>query len=291
MNVLVTGGTGLIGTPFVRRAINRGHNLFVARHKSHLSMGKSVPLDLLSTQSIESSFKIASPDIVVHLAAITDLEKCESDKEEAKLVNAESCQTIAKLARNHNSFLIYLSTDYVFDGHRGSYAEEDEPNPINWYGRTKFRGEQLIAKYSRDYCIARTSTPFGAHKTKKTFPLFVVERLRKKLNVQVAIDQFTSPTSTENLANMLMEVLEKRLHGIYHLAGRTRASRLQVAEQLARHFDLDESLIEPKRLSEFKWRAKRPKDSSLNTSKAFTHLENKPYTLVDAINSIESDFS
>ncbi len=284
--ILVTGGTGLVGTPFVAKALKKGFDVFVGCHIAQPRLGKTLTLDLEDSESIKTAFAKVKPDAVVHLAAFTDVDGCERQKDRALKLNSEVTGVIAELARRHGSFLLYVSTDYVFDGEKGGYTEDDHPNPINWYGVSKLRGEEMVKGNAGSWTIARTSTPFGLHETRKSFPVLVAENLRKREEVYALTDQYTSPTYTENLADVLVEVLQKRIRGTIHLSGSTRASRLQVATTIALRLGLDVQLIRPTKMNMFSWAAKRPKDSSLDVSKASTTLENRPMTMEDGISRL-----
>ncbi len=227
------------------------------------------------------------PDVIIHTAALTDVDRCEVDKDLAYKINVEGTKIIAEMARKFNSFLIYISTDYVFDGNKGLYKEDDETNPVNYYGYTKLLGE----KYCQDFCIARTCVIYGAKPAsgKVNFALWLINKLEKGESVRIVTDQYITPTLNTNLAKMSLEIAERRLKGIFHLAGATRVSRFEFAKEIARVFGLDESLIIPSRMNEINWIAKRPKDSSLDTSKATKYLNEKPYELKKALKVLKEE--
>jgi len=191
------------------------------------------------------------------------------------------------MARKLNSFLIYISSDYVFNGSKGMYKEDDKTNPVNYYGYTKLLGE----KYCQDFCIARTCVIYGAKPAsgKVNFALWLINKLEKGENVRIITDQYITPTLNTNLAKMLLEIAERKITGIFHLAGATRVSRFEFAKEIARVFGLDESLIIPSRMDEINWIAKRPRDSSLDASKAAKYLNEKPYDLRKALKVLKGE--
>ena len=191
-------------------------------------------------------------------------------------VNAKSTQIIAQQCSILNTFLVYVSTDYVFNGNSGMYYESSTPNPLSIYGKSKLEGEKMIQTFSSDWCIARTSTPFGLHPTKKSFPIWVIENLKKQKQIDVLSDQFTSPTYVPNLSKMLIEISERHLDGIFHVAGATKISRYEMARMVSDKLNLDEKLLRDVSINELKLEAPRPKDSSLNISKADIILNEKP---------------
>ncbi|MCK4313974.1 SDR family oxidoreductase, partial [Candidatus Bathyarchaeota archaeon] len=185
----------------------------------------------------------------------------------------------------HKAFLVYISTDYVFKGERGMYKETDKPAPINHYGVTKLKGEEHVKNLLDNYCIARASVIYGSIPAtgKINFALWLLNKLKKKEKVEIVTDQWNSPTLNTNLANMILEALERKLTGTFHMTGATRLSRYEFAELLAETFNLDKNLITPVSCEQIKWVAKRPKDSSLDVSKAYLKLKNKPLKIHEAL--------
>ena len=175
---------------------------------------------------------------------------------------------------------------------KGNYKETDTPDPINYYGLTKLKAEELV-KTQPEYFIARPSVIYGSTPAagKVNFALWLIETLRKGERVKILTDQYNTPTLNTNLAEMTLEVAQRRLTGIYHLCGATRVSRFEFAQQIAQTFDLDKSLIDPALSSQFTWPAKRPMDSSLDTSKAQTTLKNKPYVMQEALKQLKLELS
>ncbi len=223
------------------------------------------------------------PDVIIHLAAMTNVDLCEVEKELALKINAEATRVIATNAAKHNSFLIYVSTDYVFDGKTGMKKEDDHPNPISFYGRSKHEGEKAVINSKAKWSIIRTSTPFGIHPTKKSFPQWVLGNLQKGQEINIVSDQFTSPTYVPNLSKMLLEVALEQITGIIHLAGATRISRYDMAIKFAEKMNLEKKLINPTTVDKMNWRAKRPMDSSLDISKASSILKEKPLGIEESL--------
>jgi len=167
--------------------------------------------------------------------------------------------------------------------------ESDTPNPLGFYGKSKLAGELTLNNLSSSYAIARTSTPFGLHKTKKSFPLWVKENLESKKDIPVLKDQFTSPTHVPNLSKMLIEISTKQIVGTIHTAGATRISRYNLAELVAEKLNLDKKLLHPASMSEMNWKAQRPKDSSLDVSWAAEILDEKPQTIHQSLDILFSE--
>jgi dTDP-4-dehydrorhamnose reductase len=254
--------------------------------------GNFVKFDVSNKELVNEAFKRVKPDVVVHAATLTDVDKCELNKELAWKINVEGTKNIAEAAKSTGSFLIYISTDYVFNGEKGRYKESDKPDPINYYGLTKLNAEELV-KTQAEYFIARPSVIYGSTPAagKVNFALWLIDTLGKGEHVKIVTDQWNTPTLNTNLAEMTLEAVERRLTGTFHLCGATRVSRYQFAELIAETFALDKSLIDPALSSQFKWPAKRPIDSSLDTSKAQQVLRNKPLEIDEALKRLKVELS
>ncbi len=233
------------------------------------------------------------PDAIVHAAALTDVDRCERERDLANAVNYRATKTVAKCANDLGAFLIYVSTDYVFDGKKGMYREDDTPKPINFYGYTKFKGEQAVRELLSDYLIVRGSVIYGSTPSsgKVNFALWILNALKGGKLVGVTVDQFVSPTLNTNLADMIMECLERRLTGTIHLAGATRLSRFDFASELCREWSLNPSLINPVEMNKMNWYAPRPRDSSLDVTKAASILKNAPATITQSLNILKEELN
>ncbi len=247
-------------------------------------------MDISDRQQVKEAFKNIKPDVVVHAATLTDVDKCETHRELAWKVNVEGTKNIVEAAQNVGSFLIYISTDYVFSGEKGNYKENDQPKPINYYGLTKLKAEETV-QTQPEYFIARPSVIYGSTPAagKVNFALWLIETLRKGERVKIVTDQWNTPTLNTNLAEMTLEVVERRLTGIYHLCGATRVSRFEFATQIAQTYNLNTDLIDKALSSQFTWLAKRPTDSSLDTSKAQSTLHCKPLTMEKALERLKNE--
>ena len=198
-----------------------------------------------------------------------------------------------RLSKEYKAFLVYISTDYVFKGDRGMYRERDEPNPVNYYGLTKLEGEKAVSRILSEFCIARPSVIYGSKPAsgKTNFALWVLEKLKNREPIKVVVDQWNSPTLNSNLAEMILEAVDRRLIGIYHLAGASRISRYMFAKTLAETFNLDHSLINPTTMNELRWIANRPRDSSLDVGKAMQLLHTKPLEVREAIKKLRRELT
>jgi len=271
MKVLVTGGSGLVGNKLVKELLTRGHDviaIYNSRKPSDPYNIKWIQLDITLRYKLEDLIYKERPNVIVHAAALTDVDVCEVEKGKAWQVNVEATRSIAKATKTINAFLIYISTDYVFDGEKGKYKEEDIPSPINHYGITKLIGEEIVKSSEILYSIVRISAPFGMGGNKKGFALYAAEKLMKGEEIKALIDQYVSPTYNVFLARCIASVVEKKIPGVLHIAGE-RMNRYEFAIKIAEYLGVSKSLVKPAKMAEMQnWIAKRPRDSSLDTSKA-----------------------
>ena len=283
LKFLVTGSAGLVGQQVVKY-LSKSNQVFSCYNESKPEYGDSVKMDLKNYELVSSVLTEIKPDVVIHLGAMTGVDICEKEKTAASEINTKATEIIAKECSKLNSFLVYVSTDYVFDGNFGMYKEGDVANPLGFYGKSKLEGEKAVQNFSTNWCIARTSTPFGLHPTKKSFPMWVIENLQKQKQIDVLIDQFTSPTYIPNLSRMLIEISERRITGIIHAAGASKISRYQMASMVSDKLNLDGTLLKQISMNKMKWVAQRPKDSSLDVSRASSILNEKPQKIDQSLN-------
>ncbi len=229
-------------------------------------------IDITRRERILESIVTVAPNVVVHTAAETNVDRCETQRDVARRINVEGTANIAQACVRVRAKLIFVSTDYVFDGDKGNYAETDEPNPINFYGLTKLEAERIAASISSDFLMLRTSVLYGWHPTKLNFATWILKGLRERQTMKVVNDHINSPTFAGNLADAIHRAIELRSQGTLHIAGSQRISRFDFARRIAIQFDLDESLLLPVKMKDLDWIARRPRDSSLNIGKAEREL-------------------
>ncbi|MEM4019372.1 MAG: dTDP-4-dehydrorhamnose reductase [Thermofilaceae archaeon] len=272
MKILVTGGTGLLGYHLVRAFAAGGHEVHATFHRAQPFSLEGVEwhlLDLEDTLSVRELVERVEPEVIVHAAAYTDVDGCEVDKGLAYRVNYLATLHLTRAALKTGSYLVYVSTDYVFDGERGGYKEGDAPNPVNYYGLSKLLGEVAVASVLPERSlIVRVSGLYGYSPAgKKNFGLLALEKLIRGEPVSAFEDQFTSPTYAPLLAERLVEVAGRGVTGVLHLAGE-RLSRYDFALRLAELLGVERGLVRAVPMSSVRLVARRPRDSSLDTSRA-----------------------
>jgi dTDP-4-dehydrorhamnose reductase len=290
VKLLITGASGLLGTKLCEIALRKNHEIYSAYSQHKPLYGTPVELNILNRKAEQRTLDKIKPDAVVHAAALTDVDKCELEKELAWKTNVEATNNLARLCKERDVFLVYVSTDYVFDGEKGMYEETDKPASINYYGFTKLKGEEAVEALD-NHCIARGSVIYGSTPAtgKTNFALWLLDKLERKEEAKIVTDQWNSPTLNVNMAEMIVETLEKRTNGIFHLAGATRLSRYEFAEQIAKTYNLDTKYITPVQSKHIQWVARRPRDSSLNVKRAVQTLMNKPLGIHEALEKMKRD--
>jgi dTDP-4-dehydrorhamnose reductase len=242
-----------------------------------ITLSRSSGFDITNPNTLESFKNNIYADIVLHLAAKTDVDGCEKDKElgengDAWRVNVEGAKNIAQICLETKKKIIYISTDFVFDGQKKQgefYLESDSPNPINWYARTKIEGENAVIQSGSDYLIVRIAYPFRAMYGPKTdFMRAIKNRLEQGMPLKAVSDHIFCPTFIDDLANAIELLIRNNVSGIYHCVGQESLSPFEAAIKIAETFELDKSLISGITREEFfAGRAPRPFNLALSNAK------------------------
>jgi dTDP-4-dehydrorhamnose reductase len=267
---MVTGSSGLFGRRLM--GVLRDDHEVVGIDKYVPEGQMDLAVDITQKERVKESIVRSAPDVVVHTAAETDVDRCERERVLARRINVEGTANIADACSGVGAKLILVSTDYVFDGNKGNYSETDEPNPISFYGLTKLEAERITSLTSSNSLIIRTSVLYGWHPTKLNFVTWILKGLRERQILKVVNDHINSPTLADNLADAIQKAIELESKGMLHIAGNERISRFDFARKIAKRFDLDESLLLPVQMKDLNWVARRPRDSSLNVGKAEKEL-------------------
>lgn len=283
--ILVIGGSGLLGIKLREVLEENNCDVHATFYQNQIKKGNCFRLDITHKNDVENALDKVSPDIIVHTAAYTNVDECEKNKDVAFAVNVQGTKNLANTAEKLGAKFIYISTDYVFDGKKGFYKEDDQVNPIDFYGETKLLGEKAVGDICNDFIIARTSVLYGANKN--NFVTWLIENLKSGKNINIVNDQFVSPTLNTDLSHQIIELIQADETGIYHTAGGERINRYNFALFLADVFSLDKNLINEVSVEDMSWIAHRPKDSSLNISKISKFK--KPYKVREALNLLRKE--
>ncbi len=279
MRVAVTGANGLLGGDAVALLSGRHEVLAIGRGPCRLPPGpyRWAEADLGDGRSVEAALRDFRAEAVLHAGAMTDVDACERDPEQAWRVNTGGSEQVARACRALGARLVAVSTDYVFDGEAGPYGEDDLPNPRGAYARTKRVGEEAALILAPDCAVARVAVVYsGRPGAKSTFATQIVEKLSRGEPVRAFLDQLVSPTLARNGAEMTLELLLETDHrGVLHTSGATVLDRVDFAHRVARRFGLAGEII-PVRTADVKLAAPRPLRGGLKVERAAALLRAKP---------------
>ena len=275
MKVLITGGSGLLGSAISFHF--KDYFDIISTYTSHkfaINCCSTIQLDITDPGETADVIKKIKPDVIVHAAALVGVNICEKNPELAYNINVEGTRNIVNAAEKTNSKVIYISTDYVFDGRKGDYDENDKLNPINIYGKTKHEGELLID--AKKHAIVRTSIyGWNIIKDKRSFSTWIIDDLRNNKQINVFMDNINSMILVNNLAEALKEFVDKEFNGVLNIASAQKMSKYEFANELADVFGFDKGLLKPIKNDEAEGSEKRPLDVSLSVSKARRILKTK----------------
>lgn len=248
MRILIFGGSGLVGSRFIE--INKDR---VNIHSPDISK-----TNILNRNEVLKEAADFRADFIINFAAFTDVQGAEQQKDDESgscyQINVTGANNIAQVCKEFDIKLIHISTDYIFDGNKpaAAYKEEDSPNPLNWYGKTKYLGEQSVQESGSQYAIVRISMPFSPHYGLKVdIARFFLGQLRKKFEIKAITDQKVTPVFVDDVANALYEIIKKDVSGIYHVVSTSWTSLFEFSQLIAQAFNLDEGLIKPITLDEY----------------------------------------
>lgn len=264
MRIMVTGSNGLVGTKVLERLIQDPNDQPLAayhrtRTNEYLGDAPFWWLDTTSAEDVDRVLDEARPDAVVHAGAFTNVDGAERERDAAWASNADATGILARACTTRGIRLVYLSTEYVFDGAAGPYCESDPVNPLGWYAQTKLAGEQAVIGAGGSWAIARTTVVYGyAPHVRSNFVLWLMGELRAGRRVRIVEDQIGSPTLAENLAEMVLALARSGENGLFNTAGADVLSRLDFSRQIATTFGLDSGLMDPVTTAELGQAAPRP---------------------------------
>jgi len=265
MTILGTGLSGLVGSRIVE---------ILTPEFQFINLSKETGVDITNYSEIQKHISAFSGSWVFHLAAYTDVQGAESDRQLGKesaawKVNVDATANLVKLCNLYQKHLVYLSTDYVFDGKNAPYTELSQPHPLGWYAETKYEGEKVVETMGDMGLVIRIANPYRAHPVgKKDFLHKMKERLEAKLPIKAASDQKMSATFIDDLALVMKTLISHEAYGIYHVPGGDVVTPYEAAVIIAKAFHLDASLISPTTFDAyFSGKAPIPKDGTIKHDK------------------------
>jgi dTDP-4-dehydrorhamnose reductase len=290
MKVLVTGANGFLGYYLIEKLLNQQFTVIATgrgecrlpfmQHKNFIYQ----EMDFTDPFQVHDVFEKHSPEIVIHAGAMSKPDDCELDQWEAYRTNTEATVTLLVNAEENKSFFVFISTDFIFDGERGMYREQDQPQPVNFYGKTKLEAEEAVREYQYQWAIVRTVLVYGKPQGGRENILTIVKKkLEKGESYNVVDDQVRTPTFVGDLATGIISVIEKKARGIFHLSGEEVLTPYQMAIRAADYLRLDSSLINKVTAANFSQPAKRPAKTGFIIDKAKRQLSYEPISFDEGL--------
>lgn len=290
MKMLVTGANGFVAGSVIAQAAGNWEVHGIART---VTGNKNNPLnhhvcDLVDSGKFTKLFERLQPDVVVHAAAIANIDFCQDNRETAKSVNVDVTRTVAELCKSSGTKLVFCSTDSVFDGIKGDYSEEDATNPVNFYAETKVQAEQIVLEASAKNVVARLALVIGLPVSGKgnSFLIDMINKLNRNEKVNYPQNEIRTPVDVITLGAALVELAGNDFHGTIHLSGNTKINRFSMANYVAGVLEFPEetkSLILGTNSNAIAGRAKRPNDASMINDKAKQVLKTPMLSLADGL--------
>lgn len=288
--LLITGSNGLLGQKLVELLRKQANVdlIATARGVNRLPVTDGytyASLDITVQEEVNAVFDQFKPEIVIHTAAMTNVDTCETDQVGCDLLNVDAVAFIIQACEKHNSYLCHLSTDFIFDGAAGPYTEEGIANPISYYGESKLKAEQLLFDSTIRWSIARTVLVYGIvpDMSRSNIVLWVKKSLEEGKTIQVVTDQFRTPTLAEDLAIGCWLLAKDEVEGIFNISGSDFLTPYEMAVMTADYYGLDKSLLQKADSSTFQQTAKRPARTGFVLDKAKKVLGYAPRTFQEGI--------
>lgn len=297
MKVLITGANGLLGQKLVNLYENNNdiEVIAAARGANRNPFGSYTyeQMDVTVRSEVDKIISKHTPDVVINTAAMTHVDECELNPEACQKLNVDAVSHLIDACKKTGSFLIHLSTDFIFDGEDGPYKEDDLPNPLSKYAESKLESEKLLVASEVKFAIVRTMLVYGIvhDMSRSNIILWVKKSLEEKQLIKVVNDQWRTPTLAEDLAKGCALIAEKQAEGIWHISGKDLLTPYEMAIATAEFFDLDKALIEKADGSIFTQPAKRPPKTGFILDKARRELGYEPVSFKEGIAILKSQLA
>jgi len=289
MKILITGANGLLGYKLVQLlSLQPAVTAIATARKQITALPANVQFFELDVTDHDQTLSVLShtqPDVVIHTAAMTQVDQCETERELCWKANVTGVENLVEACEKNNTHLVHVSTDFIFDGSHGPLDETAIPKPVNFYGESKLAGEQVIQKSKINWAILRTVLVFGVTPdlSRSNIVLWVKKSLEEGKSINVVNDQWRTPTLAEDLAMGCYLAASKKATGIYHISGEEMMTPFDIATQTAEFFKLDKSLIKPADSSTFRQPAMRPPKTGFIITKAKRELGYQPHSFKEGL--------
>ncbi len=277
--ILITGSNGLLGQRLIKflKAKNKYKIYGVSRGENRIVNKEGYTynnIDITDNVKLTNLILKIQPNFIIHTAAMTNVDQCELNKKDCDIINVDSVKSIVEICKEQNIHLIHISTDFIFDGKKGYYKEDDKPNPINYYGLSKLRSEQIVLDSNIKYTILRTILVFGlTDELKNNIVLWVKNNIENKQQINVVTDQLRMPTFVDDLAEACIYAVDNKVEGIYNVSTNKLMSIYEVSLEIADVFNLDRSFINSIPTSLLDQPAKRPPITGFDLKKSIHQLK------------------
>ncbi len=294
MKILVTGANGLLGQKLCNLLAADPDVQLVATARDRIKFtppsGEFVAMDVTQREQTLQVIRAAHPDVVIHTAAMTQVDQCESEKELCWLSNVTAVEHVVVACEDVKARLVHISTDFIFDGTRGPLDESEKPNPISYYGESKLAGEIAAQRCNSGWAILRTVLVYGVtpDMSRTNIVLWVKKSLEEGKKINVVNDQWRTPTLAEDLAMGCMLAAKKKAQGVFNISGEAMMTPWDIAQATATFFKLDASLIQPANAGNFKQPAARPPRTGFIIDKAKRELGYRPHSFSEGLAVIQS---
>jgi dTDP-4-dehydrorhamnose reductase len=285
---LIIGASGLVGRCLMGSLFNRGV-LGLGTYATRPSPGLR-PLDITDASQVGACIAELRPRTIYLTGALTHVDYCEDHKDEAWRINVQGPRAVAEEARRAGAKLVFYSTEYIFDGAAGPYAEDAAPNPLSAYGRTKLEAENIIRGILEDALILRTTVVFGWDRQSKNFAMQIHERVQSGSEMKIPEDQVGSPTWATYLADSSVKLVQKGARGIVNVVGKDNLPRTEFARALVRVFGGNSNLVVPVATASLRQKAARPLRGGLRPDKLRDLLGEEPMSLEDSLERLKRDW-
>ena len=289
MKILVTGSNGLLGQKLTALISSRSEHQLIATGRSAESpkgfSGQYRTLDITDKNSVERVLTETRPDIIIHGAAMTQVDDCEVNREACWKSNVDATGFLLEASRIINAHFIFVSTDFIFDGNQGLLDEEAVPAPVNYYGESKLAAEKLVMGYPGQWAILRTVLVYGVtpDKSRSNIILWVKNSLEAEKPIRVVNDQWRTPTLAEDLAMGCLLAAEHKAEGVFNVSGAEMMTPYDIAVRTALFFNLNDELITETDSSTFKQTAARPLKTGFKIDKARKAWGYRPHTFEESL--------
>lgn len=289
--MLITGVSGLLGNNLAYYFKNKYEILGLYNlHPVKIEGIYTKKCELYYPENVKRIISEYSPQIIIHCASLTNIDNCEIDKDSTRKINVLATRDVVEEVKNKNIKLIYISSDSVYDGIKGNFSEENNVNPQNYYGTTKYEGELEILK-AENSLIFRTNI-FGWNiQNKKSLGEWILDNLKTNQKINGFEDAYFSTIYTMKLAEIIDISIKKKITGRYNCGSSDSCSKYEFAVKIAECFGLDKSLITPISIDDFSFKAKRGKNLILNVNKLKSALSHNPPTISESIAAFYRDFN